>query len=237
MQQHLMQMQPMMAAYGPNNVTTDIIQQLDACVALYGSGFVVLYLDENKQLILAILDNQSSGKINECAENQAKLQRNLMYLAAIADSQPQMPPMAQFPFIQSVQFPGNTAMQSGAARYMQHQQAQQVASAAQPMMVGRSPLLYAQPTLSTLQQQQAMHASGQLGMSSGGNNSGGGLQMMHGSNTSIGGGNGSLSAGGFPGFGRGGGDGLQGSGKQDGSTEGRGGGGRGRGRADVLEGY
>ncbi|KAK1315336.1 hypothetical protein QJS10_CPA06g01889 [Acorus calamus] len=144
-----------------------------------------------------------------------------MYLAAIADSQPQMPPMAQFP--------GNAAMQSGAARYMQHQQAQQVASAAQPMMVGRSPLLYAQPTLSTLQQQQAMHASGQLGMSSGGNNSGGGLQMMHGSNTSIGGGNGSLSAGGFPGFGRGSGDGLQGSGKQDGSTEGRGGGGGGGG--------
>ncbi|ONK67379.1 uncharacterized protein A4U43_C06F19560 [Asparagus officinalis] len=53
------------------------------------------YLDENKQLILAILENQNSGKADECAENQAKLQRNLMYLAAIADSQPQVPTIAQ----------------------------------------------------------------------------------------------------------------------------------------------
>ncbi|KAH9538489.1 hypothetical protein CY35_15G008200 [Sphagnum magellanicum] len=49
------------------------------------------YLDENKQLILAILDNQNLGKLNECASYQAKLQQNLMYLAAIADAQPQAP--------------------------------------------------------------------------------------------------------------------------------------------------
>ncbi len=30
-------------------------------------GMVHQYLDENKQLILAILDNQNLGKINECA--------------------------------------------------------------------------------------------------------------------------------------------------------------------------
>ncbi|KAF9605308.1 hypothetical protein IFM89_015924 [Coptis chinensis] len=49
------------------------------------------YLDENKSLILKILENQNYGKLSECAENQARLQRNLMYLAAIADSQPQPP--------------------------------------------------------------------------------------------------------------------------------------------------
>eukprot|EP00899_Mesostigma_viride_P024367 jgi/Mesvir1/5114/Mv24080-RA.1 len=47
------------------------------------------YLDENQQLILAIMDNQNLGKLNECAQYQARLQQNLMYLAAIADAQPQ----------------------------------------------------------------------------------------------------------------------------------------------------
>ncbi|CAK9187646.1 unnamed protein product, partial [Ilex paraguariensis] len=51
------------------------------------------YLDENKSLILKIVESQNSGKLSECAENQARLQRNLMYLAAIADSQPQPPTM------------------------------------------------------------------------------------------------------------------------------------------------
>jgi hypothetical protein len=32
-----------------------------------GGGGWVQYLDENKQLILAILDNQNLGKLNECA--------------------------------------------------------------------------------------------------------------------------------------------------------------------------
>ncbi|KAF7064296.1 hypothetical protein CFC21_070649 [Triticum aestivum] len=47
------------------------------------------YLDENKQLILAILENQNLGKLAECAQYQAQLQKNLLYLAAIADTQPQ----------------------------------------------------------------------------------------------------------------------------------------------------
>ncbi|XP_020100655.1 GRF1-interacting factor 3-like isoform X2 [Ananas comosus] len=50
-----------------------------------------LYLDENKQLILAILDNQNLGKLSECAQYQAQLQKNLLYLAAIADAQSQSP--------------------------------------------------------------------------------------------------------------------------------------------------
>ncbi|KAK9292438.1 hypothetical protein L1049_020410 [Liquidambar formosana] len=50
-------------------------------------------VDENNALILKILKNQNSGELSECAENQAKLQQNLMYLAAIADCQPQPPSM------------------------------------------------------------------------------------------------------------------------------------------------
>ncbi|XP_074319921.1 GRF1-interacting factor 3-like [Silene latifolia] len=49
------------------------------------------YLDENKQLIMAIMESQNLGKINECAQYQAQLQKNLMYLAAIADAQPPAP--------------------------------------------------------------------------------------------------------------------------------------------------
>jgi hypothetical protein len=33
-------------------------------IMIYGSE---QYLDENKQLILAILDNQNQGRLNECA--------------------------------------------------------------------------------------------------------------------------------------------------------------------------
>jgi len=61
------------AAPEPKVVTTELIQK---------------YLDENQQLILAILENQNVGKLAECARYQARLQQNLMYLAAIADAQP-----------------------------------------------------------------------------------------------------------------------------------------------------
>ncbi|XP_041018689.1 GRF1-interacting factor 1-like [Juglans microcarpa x Juglans regia] len=200
MQQHLMQMQPMMAAYYPNNVTTDHIQQ---------------YLDENKSLILKIVESQNSGKLSECAENQARLQRNLMYLAAIADSQPQPPTMHG-------QFPSSGIMQPG-AHYMQHQQAPQMTP--QSLMAARSSMLYSQQPFSALQQQQALHS--QLGMSSSGS---GGLHMLQ-NDASHAGGSGAL--GGFPDFGRGStGEGLQGGSrgmaggsKQDignaGSAEGR----------------
>ncbi|KAK9287890.1 hypothetical protein L1049_016333 [Liquidambar formosana] len=57
------------------------------------------YLDENNALILKILKNQNSGELSECAVNQAKLQQNLMYLAAIADCQPQLPSMHAQPTI------------------------------------------------------------------------------------------------------------------------------------------
>ncbi|MCD7457630.1 hypothetical protein HAX54_035633 [Datura stramonium] len=155
MQQHLMQMQPMMAAYYPTNVTTDHIQQ---------------YLDENKSLILKIVESQNSGKLSECAENQARLQRNLMYLAAIADSQPQ-------PSSMHSQFSSGGMMQPGTHNYLQqqHQQAQQMAT--QSLMAARSSsMLYGQqqqPQLSPYQ--QGLHSS-QLGMSSG---SGGSTGLHH----------------------------------------------------------
>ncbi|XP_020587408.1 GRF1-interacting factor 2-like [Phalaenopsis equestris] len=65
-----------MSQISPGNITTEQIQK---------------YLDENKQLILAILDNQNLGKLAECAQYQAQLQKNLLYLAAIADAQPPTP--------------------------------------------------------------------------------------------------------------------------------------------------
>ncbi|KAK7277808.1 hypothetical protein RJT34_22825 [Clitoria ternatea] len=200
-QQHLMQMQPIMAAYYPNNnVTTDHIQQ---------------YLDENKSLILKIVESQNSGKLSECAENQSRLQRNLMYLAAIADSQPQPAPMPG-------QYPSSGIMQQG-AHYIQAQQAQQMTQ--QQLMASRSSLSYAQQHFSVLQQQQGLHS--QLGMGSSGNP---GLHMLQSEATNVGG-HASIGAGGFPDFVRSStGDGLQGrgligSGKQDlgSSGEGRGG--------------
>ncbi|KAJ8770436.1 hypothetical protein K2173_017902 [Erythroxylum novogranatense] len=196
MQQHLMQMQPMMAAYYPSNVTTDHIQQ---------------YLDENKSLILKIVESQNSGKLSECAENQARLQRNLMYLAAIADSQPQ-------PATVHSQYPSGGIMQPG-AHYMQQQQAQQMTQ--QSYLAARSSLLYTQQPYSALQQHQALHS--QLGISSGGST---GLHMLQGeANTTAGG---ALGAGGFPDFSRdGSGRGMAGGSNQDigsgGSSEGRGG--------------
>ncbi|KAL3523706.1 hypothetical protein ACH5RR_016540 [Cinchona calisaya] len=156
-QQHLMQMQPMMAAYYPTNITTDHIQQ---------------YLDENKSLILKIVESQNSGKLNECAENQARLQRNLMYLAAIADSQPQPPSMHS-------QFPAGGVVQPG-AHYLQHQQAQPMAS--QSLMAACSSMLYSQQPFSALQQQQALHS--QLGMSSAGST---GLHILQGEAHTAGG--------------------------------------------------
>ncbi|CAN0922871.1 GRF1-interacting factor 3 [Linum grandiflorum] len=106
------QMIPMMPSFPPQNITTEQIQK---------------FLDENKKLILAILDNQNLGKLAECAEYQAQLQKNLMYLAAIADAQPQGPAMPP------QMAPHPAAMQQG-AYYMQHPQA-----AAAAAMGGQQP--------------------------------------------------------------------------------------------------
>ncbi|GAV73245.1 SSXT domain-containing protein [Cephalotus follicularis] len=76
----MMQPPQMLTPPLPFNLTTEQIQK---------------YLDENKQLIMAILDNQNLGKSAECASYQAHLQQNLMFLAKIADAQqpaPTIPP-------------------------------------------------------------------------------------------------------------------------------------------------
>uniref|UniRef100_A0A5B7B5J3 SS18 N-terminal domain-containing protein n=1 Tax=Davidia involucrata TaxID=16924 RepID=A0A5B7B5J3_DAVIN len=143
------QMIPVMPSFPPTNITTEQIQK---------------YLDENKKLILAILDNQNLGKLAECAQYQAQLQKNLMYLAAIADAQPQAPtmptPMAPHP-----------AMQQGAF-YMQHPQA--AAMAQQPgIFPPRVPLQFNTPHQMQDQQQQ-LHQhhqqtiQGQMGIRPGG---------------------------------------------------------------------
>lgn len=185
-----MQMQPMMAAYYPNNVTTDHIQQ---------------YLDENKSLILKIVESQNCGKLSECAENQAKLQRNLMYLAAIADSQPQPPSLHP-------QFPSSTIAQPG-SYYVQHQQAQPMNP--QSLMAARSSMLYTQ-------QQPYSSLHGQPSMSSGASS---GLNLLQ-SESSHSGGNGALGGGGFPEGLQVGGRGMAGGNKHDlgssSSGEGRG---------------
>ncbi|KAJ6762953.1 GRF1-INTERACTING FACTOR 1 [Salix purpurea] len=174
------------------------------------------YLDENKSLILKIVESQNLGKLSECAENQARLQRNLMYLAAIADSQPQPPSMHS-------QFPSSSIMQPGGAHYMQHQQAQQMTP--QALMAARSSMLqYAQQPFSALQQHQLQALHSQLGMSSGGS---AGLHMLQNDAIAAGGG-GALGAGGFPDFGiDAAGRGIASGSKQDirsaGSSEGRGG--------------
>ncbi|ESQ32309.1 hypothetical protein EUTSA_v10004925mg [Eutrema salsugineum] len=176
MQQHLMQMQPMMAGYYPSNVTSDHIQQ---------------YLDENKSLILKIVESQNSGKLSECAENQARLQRNLMYLAAIADSQPQPPSVHS----QYGSAGGGLIQGEGGSHYLQQQQAtQQQQMTQQSLMAARSSMLYAQQQqqqpYATLQHQQLHHS--QLGMSSSSGGGSSGLHILQGE-----------AAGGFHEFGRG----------------------------------
>ncbi|XVF53308.1 hypothetical protein PTKIN_Ptkin05aG0089000 [Pterospermum kingtungense] len=107
------------------NITTEQIQKT---------------LDENKELIMAILENQNQGKFAESASFQAQLQQNLMYLAKIADAQPQasassqMPPqsaMQQEQYVQSAQaemakhHPGFLASKLPFQLNDQQQQAQQ----------------------------------------------------------------------------------------------------------------
>ncbi|XP_068481790.1 GRF1-interacting factor 2-like isoform X2 [Phaseolus vulgaris] len=55
----------------------------------------VWYLEENKELILAILEYQNLGKFAEIVQCQAKLQHNLTYLAKLADAGSQAPTPSQ----------------------------------------------------------------------------------------------------------------------------------------------
>ncbi|KAK9840467.1 hypothetical protein WJX74_010279 [Apatococcus lobatus] len=56
--------------------TTETIQQM---------------LEENQRFIQAAMEHQNAGNLHAAAQYQQRLQQNLMYLAAIADAQPQAP--------------------------------------------------------------------------------------------------------------------------------------------------
>ncbi|KAF5764590.1 putative transcription factor SSXT family [Helianthus annuus] len=107
MKQPMMPNPMMSSSFPPTNITTDQIQK---------------FLDENKQLILAIMTNQNLGKLAECAQYQALLQKNLMYLAAIADAQPPTPSPA--PTISSQMGPlAHAGIPQQGGFFMQHPQA------------------------------------------------------------------------------------------------------------------
>ncbi|CAN6565954.1 unnamed protein product [Malus baccata var. baccata] len=187
------QMIPVMPSFPPTNITTEQIQK---------------YLDDNKKLILAILDNQNLGKLAECAQYQALLQKNLMYLAAIADAQPQAPAAPP-------QMAPHPAMQQ-AGYYMQHPQAaamaqqQGIFSPKMPMQFNNMHQMH-----DPQQHQQAMQ--GQMGMRPGGPN---GMPSMLHTEATHGGGSGGPNSAGGPNDGRGGS-------KQDASESGAGGDGQG----------
>ncbi|BBG97697.1 GRF1-interacting factor 3 [Prunus dulcis] len=149
----------------------------------------LLYLDENKKLILAILDNQNLGKLAECAQYQAQLQKNLMYLAAIADAQPQAPTVP-------AQMAPHPAMQQ-AGYYMQHPQAAAMAQQ-QGIFPPKMPLQFNNPhqmhdAAQQLHQQHQQAMQGQMGMRAGGAN---GMPSMHHTEATLGGGSGGPTSGG-----------------------------------------
>ncbi|KAG8381077.1 hypothetical protein BUALT_Bualt06G0084600 [Buddleja alternifolia] len=131
------------------------------------------YLDENKNLIMAILENQNLGKMAECAQYQAILQKNLMYLAAIADAQPPGSSMpSQLP-TGSVAPQGNSPMLQTPPPTMQQQQQQQKL----PFQLNAVRTQDQQNQLLQFQQQQQLQAHFGLG---GGANNGMHLLMQHG---------------------------------------------------------
>nr|CAB3462111.1 unnamed protein product [Digitaria exilis] len=152
-----MPMQPQSPAMTPAaGITTEQIQK---------------YLDENKQLILAILENQNLGKLAECAQYQTQLQKNLLYLAAIADSQPQtavsrpqMAPPGASPGVggqymsQVPMFPPRTPLtpQQMQEQQLQQQQAQLLNFSGQ--MVGRPGMVNGMPQGLQIQQTQTQAA-------------------------------------------------------------------------------
>nr|XP_043633749.1 GRF1-interacting factor 2-like [Erigeron canadensis] len=170
-------------AFVPNAITTEQIQKC---------------LDDNKNLILAILENQNLGKFQECAQYQAVLQKNLMYLAAIADAQPPAPtPQASNPSQMapnSIPQQANNYMQQQQMQQQQqqqqHQQQQQQAAAAsaasqQSQQGGVSKLPFQlnalrpqdqQQQLLQFQQHQQQQMQAQMGMRAGAQN---GMLGMH----------------------------------------------------------
>ncbi|WOG90903.1 hypothetical protein DCAR_0310150 [Daucus carota subsp. sativus] len=151
---------------------------------------MVQYLEENKNLILAILEHQNQGKVAECNQLQAVLQKNLMNLAAIADAQPppsgppQQPPQGAM-----TQQPPQGAMtqQSPQGAMAQQQHGGQGVSKAPKANAPRSQdqLQQQQQQLLHFQQQQ-QQIYGQMAIRAGANNGMHGMNPMlqHGLGTS-----------------------------------------------------
>lgn len=172
-----MQQPPQMMSAGPSPtaISTEQIQKL---------------LDDNKKLIMAILEQQNLGKVTECAQYQAVLQKNLMYLAAIADAQPpaptmpsqampsqtmpsQMPPYAGTQQGNHMQHHPQAALsQSQQQQHQQQQQQQQQPSVFAP----KFPFQFNEQQQQHLHQQQSFQ--GHMGMRPSVNN--GMLQAMQG---------------------------------------------------------
>ena len=55
------------------------------------------YIEENKFLIEAILENQNNGRLKECVHYQQLLQQNLIFLATHADEQRELQPLVFAP--------------------------------------------------------------------------------------------------------------------------------------------
>ncbi|XP_023742320.1 GRF1-interacting factor 2 [Lactuca sativa] len=145
MKQPMMPNPMMSSSFPPTNITTDQIQK---------------FLDENKQLIIAIMNNQNLGKLAECAQYQALLQKNLMYLAAIADAQPPTP--TPTPNISSQMGPvPHPGMPQQGGFYMAQQHPQAAVMAAQP------PSGFPQP-MPGMQFNSPQAIQGQMGGRSGG---------------------------------------------------------------------
>ncbi|XP_074354879.1 uncharacterized protein LOC141693627 [Apium graveolens] len=104
------------------------------------------YLEENKKLILAILEHQNQGKVAECNQLQAVLQKNLMNLAAIADAQPPPSGPSQVP-------PSSVSQQSN---YLQPPQGAMVQHQTQGAMMQQPPqgAMSQQPPQGSMTQQQ-----------------------------------------------------------------------------------
>ena len=66
-------------------------QHRAASQALLSADMVQRVLDENQQLILAVIENQHKLQAHECSEYLSKLHRNLMMLATFGDNQVNTP--------------------------------------------------------------------------------------------------------------------------------------------------
>ncbi|KAF4351678.1 hypothetical protein F8388_006380 [Cannabis sativa] len=94
---------------------------------------IQMCLEENKELILAIMENQNQGKFNECAPYRAKLQNNLMFLSNLADTltkqpdvvSPPQPQMQAQSTMQQLQHHPQAAMSQQLQQQHQQQQQQQ----------------------------------------------------------------------------------------------------------------